>query len=82
MQIIRKLQKCIQQILKAGRANKFNFLFHLNLKTNLVALRKCKSHLQYYKIDLSFSIKLKEINLYVREEYKTERKARQSNHAP
>ena len=25
-------------------------------KTNLVTFRKCNSHLQYYKIDLSFSI--------------------------
>ena len=34
-------------------------------------------HLQYYKSDLSFSIKLQEkINLYVCEEYKTEREAR------
>ena len=30
-----------------------NFLFHLKSKTNLVTLRKCNSHLQYYKIDLS-----------------------------
>ena len=60
--------------LKAGRAiSKFNFLFHLKSKPNLVPLRKCNSHLQYYKIDLSFSIKLQETNLNVCEEYKTER---------
>ena len=49
---------------KADKAlSKLNFLFHLKSKTNLVTLRKCYSHLQYYKIDLSFSIKLQEINL-------------------
>ena len=32
-----------------------------------------------YKIDLSFSIKLQEINLHVCEEYKTEREARGFN---
>ena len=62
-------------------SSKLNFLFHLKSKTNLVFLWKCNSHLQYYKIDLSFSIKLQEINLYVCEEYKTEREARQSNRA-
>ena len=31
------------------------------------------------KIDLSFSIKLREINFYVCEEYKTEREARDEN---
>ena len=41
---------------------KLNFLFHLKSKINLVTLRKFNSHLQYYKIDLSFSIKLQEIN--------------------
>ena len=52
--------------LKADRAlSKLNYLFHLKSKTNLVTLRKCNSHLQYYKVDLSFSIKLHEINLYV-----------------
>ena len=67
--------------LKADRTlSKFNFLS--NLKTNLATLRKCNSHLQYYKIDLSFSIKLQEINLNVCQEYKTEREARRSNHAP
>ena len=35
--------------------------------------------LQNYKIDLSFSIKLQEINLNVCEEYKTECKARDPN---
>ena len=34
---------------------------------------------QYYKIDLSFSIKLQGINLYVCEEYKSEREARDLN---
>ena len=48
-----------------GALSKFNFLFHLKSKTNLLTLKKCNSHLQYYKIDLSFSIKLQEINLYV-----------------
>ena len=49
-------------------------------KKNLVTLRKCNSHLQYYKIDLRFSIKLQEkINLYVCKDYKTEREARDSN---
>ena len=43
------------------------FLFHLKPKTNLVTSRKFNSHLQYYKIDLSFSIKLQETNLSVRQ---------------
>ena len=42
-------------------------------------MRKCNVHLQYYKIDLSFSIKLQQINLYVCEEYKTKREAQRSN---
>ena len=59
--------------LKADRAlSKLNFLSHLESKTNLVTFRKCNSHLKYYKIDLSFSIKLQEINLYTCEEYKIE----------
>ena len=41
-------------------------------------MRKCNLHLQYYKINSSFSIKLQEIILNVCEEYKTEREARQS----
>ena len=66
--------------LTADRAlNKLNSLFHLKLKKNLVTLRKFNSHLQYYKIDLSFSIKLQEINLNVCEEYKTEREALNDN---
>ena len=41
--------------LKADKAlSKLNFLFQLKSKTNLVTLRKCDSHLQYYKIDLVF----------------------------
>ena len=65
--------------LKADRAlSKLNFLFHLKSKTNLLTLRKCNSHLQYYKIDLSFSIKLREVNVDVYEEHKTEREARRS----
>ena len=44
---------------------KFHFLTKISVKTCLL-----NSHLQYYKIDLSFSIKLQEINLYVCEEYK------------
>ena len=53
-------------------------VFHLKSRTKLVILRICNSNLQYYKIDLSFSIKLQEINLYeyVCEEYMTEREAR------
>ena len=44
---------------KADRAlTKFNFLFNLKQKKNVVTLRKCNLHLQYYKIDLRFSIKL------------------------
>ena len=66
--------------LKANRTlSKLNFLFHLKLKTYWVRLRKCNWHLQYYEIDLSFSIKLQEIKLNVCEEYKTEREARGSN---
>ena len=56
-----------------------NFLFHLQSKTKLVTLRKCNSHLQYYKIDSSLSIKLQEINLNICEEYKSEREARGPN---
>ena len=58
---------------------KLNFLLHLKSKTNLVTLRKCHLHLQYYKIHLSFSIKLQEINLYVCGEYKTVHEARGPN---
>ena len=36
-------------------------------------MRKFNSHLQYYKIDLRFSIKLQEINFNACEEYKTKR---------
>ena len=58
--------------LKVDKAlSKLNFLFHLKSKTKLVTLRKCNLHLQYYKIDLSFNIKLQEINLNVCEECKT-----------
>ena len=64
--------------LRLIKPSKLNFLFHLKSK-NLVTLWKCNSYLQYYKIDLSFSIKLQEINLYVYKEYKTEREARQLN---
>ena len=47
-----------------------------------VILRKFNSHSQYYEIDLSFSLKLKEINLNVYEEHKNEREARdESVHA-
>ena len=66
--------------LKADRAlSKLNFLFHFKSKTNLVTLRKFHSDLQYYKIDLGFSIKLQEINLNVCEEYKTKREAQDPN---
>ena len=68
--------------LKADRdLSKFNFFFHLKSKTNLVSLRKCNSHLQYYKIDLSFSIKSQEINLYIFEKYKNKREAQRSNNS-
>ena len=56
-----------------------NFLSHVKSKTNLVTLRICNSHLQYYKSDLSFSIKLQGINLNICKEYKTEREARGPN---
>ena len=66
--------------LKADRVlSKCNFLFHLKSKTNLVTVKKCNSHIPYIKIDFSFSIKLQEINLYIWEEYKTEREARDEN---
>ena len=53
--------------------SKLNILFHLKFK-NLVTLWKCNSHLQYYKIDLCFGVKLHEINFYSVEceEYKTD----------
>ena len=52
--------------LKTDKAlNRLNFLFNLKPKTNLVTLKKRNSHLQYYKIDLSFSINLQKIKLYV-----------------
>ena len=61
-------------VFKADRAlSKLNFHFYLKSKTNLLTLRKCNSHLQYYKIDSSFSIKLQKINLNVCEEYKIAR---------
>ena len=44
-------------------------------KTNLVTLKKCKSHLQYYIIDSSSNIKLQEINLNMPKEYNTKREA-------
>ena len=73
----------VNVFLKVNRTlSKLNFLFYLKSKTNLVTLRKCNSLLQYYKIDLSFSIKLQEINLNVCEEYKTEREVQQSNRVP
>ena len=53
--------------------NKFNFLFHSKSRTSLVTLTKCNSQLQYYEIDLSFTLKVQEINSYVCEEYKIER---------
>ena len=62
--------------------SKLNFLFHLISKTNLVTLRKCNLHLQYYRIDSSFSIRLDKINLNVCDEYKTERETRRSSRAP
>ena len=69
------LQKCAQNIerechdenvfLKADKAlSDLNFLFHSKSKTNLITLIKLRSHLQYYKIDSSISMKLQEI-MYV-----------------
>ena len=56
-------------LLKADRAlSKLSFLLHLELKINLVTSRKYTSHLHCYEIDLSFSIKLQEINLHYRSE--------------
>ena len=63
-------------------SSKLNFLLHFKSKTKSVTSKKCNSHLQYYNIDLNFSIKLQEINLNVCEEYKTEREARRSNCTP
>ena len=42
-------------------------------------MRKLNSHLQYNKIDLSFSIKLQELNLNVCEKYRIEREARKED---
>ena len=58
------------------KTDSIHFTFHLKPKTNLLTLRKCYLYLQYYKIDLSFSIKLQELNLNLCKEYKTEREAR------
>ena len=55
------------------------FLFHLESNKSLVTLRKFNLYLQYYEIDLSFSIKLEKMNLNVCEENKTEREAPRSN---
>ena len=70
MPSIIKLLKCIRKIesdenvfLKADKAlNKQNFLFYLKSKTNFVTFRKCNPNSQYFKIDLSFSIKLQNTN--------------------
>ena len=59
--------------------SKLNFVFYLKSKTNSISLRKCNLHLQYYKIDLSLSIKSQEITLNLSEECKTELKARRHN---
>ena len=42
--------------------SKLNFFFHLKSKKTLVTLKISNSHLKYYQIYLSFSIKLQEIN--------------------
>ena len=55
------------------------FLLFLKSKINLVTLRKFNSHLQYFIIDLGFTIKLQEINLIVYEEHKTEHEMRGRN---
>ena len=52
--------------------------YYLKSKTSLVTLRKCNSHLQYYNIFLSFSIKLQEINSNVCNEYTYYMKCRKS----
>ena len=45
--------------LKSERAlSKLSFFFHSKSIKGLVIFRKFNSHLQYYEIDLSFSIKL------------------------
>ena len=54
-------------------------IFYENQKQNLVTLGKCNLHLQYYKIDLSLSIKSQEINLNACEEHKIARAARSPN---
>ena len=56
---MKELQKCIQKIEREAREchdenvfgalRKMNILFHLKSKSNLVTLRKCNSHLQYYR---------------------------------
>ena len=61
--------RCASVMMRMRSLSKFNFLSYLKSKKNLVTLRKCNSHLQYHKIDLSFSIKLQEINLPVCEDY-------------
>ena len=62
--------------LKADKAlSKLNFPFHSKSIPNFLTLRKCNSHLQYYKIDLNFSIKLQESNLNVYKD-RTERQNR------
>ena len=60
------------------------YIFRFDFKkyeSNLVTLKKCNTHLQYYKIDVSFSIKLQEIISNACEEFKTEREARGWNRA-
>ena len=42
-------------------------------------MREFNSHLQYYKIDSSFSIELQEINLNICEERMTEHEVRDEN---
>ena len=58
------------------------FSFSFKLKNKLSNFEKIQfTSTILYKIDLSFSIKLKELNRYVFEEYKNEREARWSNRA-
>ena len=64
-QVFRLPVNCSNQLI---RTELNNFILSIeNKKFNFLT----KICLQYYKIDLSFSIKLKEINLYLYEEHKT-----------
>ena len=70
---------CVAQLLRAVDRQSRDFGLNPSAVKSVFFYRKIsnslKSHLQYYKIDLSFSTKLQEINSNVCEEYKTEREA-------